>query len=85
MKETKENNDYKEIINELKNKNNENGSSLNERNVNYSQLRYNEISKYSDVSDDDYLNYESNYTNSNKREANRDEHSLFDDDENNSV
>ena len=78
MKETKENNDYKEIINELKNKNNENGSSLNERNVNYSQLRYNEISKYSDVSDDDYLNYESNYTNSNKREANRDEQSLFD-------
>ena len=82
IKEAKENEDnkkdYKEIINEYKIKNNVNGGSLNERNVNYSQMRYNDISKYSDVSDEDYLNYESNYTNSNQREENRDEQSLFD-------
>ena len=65
-----------------KKKNNENGSSLNERNANYGQIRYNDISKYSDVSDEDYLNYESNYTNSNKREENRNEQSLFDEDQN---
>ena len=82
------NNFIKEInyINNNKiNEKEENGSPLIERNNIYNQLRYNEISKYSDVSDEDYLNYESNYTNSNKREANRDEHSLFDDDENNAV
>ena len=82
LKENKQNKDnkkdYKEIINEYKIKNNVNGGSLNERNVNYSQMRYNDISKYSDVSDEDYLNYESNYTNSNQREENRDEQSLFD-------
>ena len=65
-----------------KKNNNENGNSLNERNVNYGQLRYNEISKYSDVSDEDYLNNESNYTNSNKREENRNEQSLFDEEQN---
>ena len=37
--------DYKDIINEYKNKNNEK-SSLNERNVGYSQIRCNDISKY---------------------------------------
>ena len=82
------NNFIKEInyINNNKiNEKEENGSPLIERNNIYNQLRYNEISKYSDISDEDYLNYESNYTNSNKREANRDEHSLFDDDENNAV
>ena len=78
-------NNNNELIKMNTNKNNENGNPLHERNINYGQLRYNDISKYSDVSDEDYLNYESNYTNSNKREANRDEHSLFDDDENNAV
>ena len=72
-----------EEVNIIKKKNKfENGSPLFERNQNYGQLRYNEISKYSDVSDEDYLNYESNYTNSNQREENRDEQSLFDEIEN---
>ena len=82
LKESNENEvnqkDYKELTNGLKNKIYENGNTLNERNFNYNQLRYNDISKYSDVSDEDYLNYESNYTNSNKREENRNEQSLFD-------
>ena len=77
-KSEKKNNNINELIKLNVNKNNENGNPLNERNMNYSQLRYNDISKYSDVSDEDYLNYESNYTNSNKREENRDEQSLFD-------
>ena len=34
----------------------ENGSPIYDRNINYSELRYNDISKYSDTSDKDYLN-----------------------------
>ena len=65
-----------------KKENRENGSPLYERNMNYENIKYNDISKYSDVDNEDYLNYESNYTNANKREENRDEQSLFDDDPN---
>ena len=82
----KNDNINKNNINELniqgKEKNKENGSPLYERNVNYENIKYNDISKYSDIDDEDFLNYESNYTNSNKREENRDEQSLFDDDQN---
>ena len=78
-------NNNNELIKMNTNKNNENGNPLHERNINYGQLRYNDISKYSDVSDEDYLNYESNYTNSNKREENRDEQSLFDEEQDNNL
>ena len=82
----KNDNINKNNINELniqgKEKNKENGSPLYERNVNYENIKYNDISKYSDIDDEDFLNYESNYTNSNKREENRDEQSLFDDEPN---
>ena len=82
----KNDNINKNNINEFnihgKEKNKENGSPLYERNVNYENIKYNDISKYSDIDDEDFLNYESNYTNSNKREENRDEQSLFDDDPN---
>ena len=58
-------------LNELniknKDENKENGSPLYERNMNYENIKYNDISKYSDIDNEDYLNYESNYTNSNKR------------------
>ena len=83
---TKNNNINQYDINELsikkKDGNKENGSPLYERNMNYENFKYNDISKYSDIDNDDYLNYESNYTNSNKREENRDEQSLFDDEPN---
>ena len=69
-----------ELINNIQNnKKIENGNPY-ERNQNYGLLRYYEISKYSDVGDEDFLNYESNYTNSNQREENRNEQSLFDED-----
>ena len=56
-----------------------------EKNNNLSEYRYNNISQYSDVSEnEDYLNYESNYYNSNKREENRDNQSLFDEESENS-
>ena len=51
---------------------NENGNLNNDN-----DFRYNNISQYSDVSDKDYLNNESNYYNSNKREENRDNQSLY--------
>ena len=55
-----------------------------EKNNNLSEYRYNNISQYSDVSEnEDYLNYESNYYNSNKREENRDNQSLFDEESEN--
>lgn len=60
---------------------NENGTSK-EKNEN-SDYRYNNISQYSDISDKDYLNNESNYYNSNKREENRENHLLFDEDNQN--
>ena len=58
--------------------NNDQNSSLTERNVNYSE-RYNNFSHYSDSinNNEDYLNYESNYSNSNKREETRDIRSLY--------
>ena len=62
----------------------ENGSSLNEKNDNYNDYRYNNISQYSDVSDKEYLNNESNYYNSNKREEERDIRSLYYEDSHNS-
>ena len=62
----------------------ENGSSLNEKNDNYNDYRYNNISQYSDVSDKEYLNNESNYYNSNKREEDRDIRSLYYEDSHNS-
>ena len=71
-----------EFNNKKKDENKENGSPLYERNMNYENFKYNDISKYDDTDNEDYLNYESNYTNSNKREENRDEQSLFDDEPN---
>ena len=61
----------------------ENGSPIYDRNINYSELRYNDISIYSDTSDKDYLNYESDYHNSNDRKENRNDDSLFDEYDNN--
>jgi hypothetical protein len=60
------------------NNNNNQSSSLTERNVNYSE-RYNNFSQYSDSinNNDNYLNYESNYSNSNKREEIKDIRSLY--------
>ena len=60
-------------------KNNENGNLKNEN----SDYRYNDISQYSDISDKDYLNNESNYYNSNKREENRENYSLSDEENQN--
>ena len=53
--------------------------------MNYENFKYNDISKYDDTYNEDYLNYESNYTNSNKREENRDEQSLFDEEQDNNL
>ena len=61
-------------------KENGNSKDLNEDN----DYRYNNISQYSDMSDKDYLNNESNYYNSNQREENRDNQSLYNEDSQNS-
>ena len=67
-----------------KDNNNENKILINKKNENYNDYRYNNISQYSDVSDKEYLNNESNYYNSNKREENREIGSLYYEDSHNS-
>ena len=61
---------------------NANNSALKNKDNNYSENRYNDISQYSDdVNDNNYEDYlfnESNYYNSNQREENRNNQSLFD-------
>ena len=67
-----------------KDNNNENKILINKKNDNCNDYRYNNISQYSDVSDKEYLNNESNYYNSNKREENREIGSLYYEDSHNS-
>ena len=61
---------------------NANNSALKNKDNNYSENRYNDISQYSDDVNynnyEDYLFNESNYYNSNQREENRNNQSLFD-------